>query len=47
MENRRRIIDTKLDEAKITFVSNKLEEANRVIAVLELPKFDKDGNYAL
>lgn len=34
-----------LDDAKITFASSKLEEANRLIANLELPKFDKDGNY--
>jgi len=42
---RKRNIDTGLDNANITFTSNKLEEANKVLANLELPKFDKDGNY--
>ena len=42
---RKRNIDTGLDNATITFTSNKLEEANKVLANLELPKFDKDGNY--
>jgi hypothetical protein len=37
--------DPKLDGVEVIFTSNKLEEANKVIRNLELPKFDEDGNY--
>ncbi len=38
-------INEDLDSSKYIFTSNKLEEANKVLRNLELPKFDKDGNY--
>lgn len=38
------IYDPKLDNVKITFTSNKLEEANKVLKNIKLPEFDSDGN---
>ena len=39
--------DLKLDNTHLKYNSNKLEEANRIISNLELPKIDKDRNHIL
>ena len=39
------IYDPELDNAKFTYLSDKEERTNKMLENLELPKFDKDGNY--
>lgn len=39
--------NSELDYKEVEITSNKIEEANKVVVTLDLPKFDKDGNNIL